>query len=370
MVYKHQIAIEKPTLLLDKDRATANIDRMVKKARDGGVRFRPHFKTHQSAEIGNWFRQRGITSITVSSVDMANYFAGYGWGDITVAFPVNLRQTKAINSLAERVNLNVLVESTFVAEQLSSCLLERVGVSLKIDCGYHRTGINWKDTEQVLEVARLINRLPNLELKGILTHSGHSYLADSREQVRKIYWTVYERMKAVQSQLANNGVEVEISVGDTPGCSLVEQFGEVDEVRPGNFIFYDLSQLRIGSCTKEQISVVLACPVVAIHPRRAEIVLYGGAIHLSKESIPGPSGQPIYGQIARLNSSGWRAIEEDSFVASLSQEHGIVHVNQNLLNKVRPGDVVAVVPVHSCLTANLMGRYVTLDGSVIDMLRL
>jgi D-serine deaminase-like pyridoxal phosphate-dependent protein len=369
MDYKHQMSIEKPTLLLDKDRAIANIDSMIKKARDNGVRFRPHFKTHQSAEIGNWFRQKEITSITVSSVDMANYFADYGWSDITVAFPVNLRQAKAINSLAERVCLNVLVESTFVAEQLSSCLLERVGALLKIDCGYHRTGINWKDRGQILDVAQLINRLPNLELKGILTHSGHSYLADSKEQVRKIYQTVYERMKTVQRQLANNGVDVEISVGDTPGCSLVEQFGEVDEVRPGNFIFYDLSQLRIGSCIQEQISVALACPVVAIHPERAEIVIYGGAIHLSKESIPGPSGQPIYGQIARLSDMGWGAIEVESSVTNLSQEHGIVHVNQKLLNEVWPGDIVAVIPVHSCLTANLMGRYHALDGSVIDMLR-
>ena len=132
MVREQIIAIEKPTLLLNKERAIANIDRMVEKAEASGVRFRPHFKTHQSAEIGNWFRKRGIKSITVSSVDMADYFASYGWNDITVAFSVNLRQAAAMNSLAGRVNLSVLIESTYVAQQLSSSLSKVVGVMLKI----------------------------------------------------------------------------------------------------------------------------------------------------------------------------------------------------------------------------------------------
>ncbi len=370
MVREQIIAIEKPTLLLNKERAIANIDRMVEKAEASGVRLRPHFKTHQSAEIGNWFRKRGIKSITVSSVDMADYFASYGWNDITVAFPVNLRQAAAMNSLAGRVNLSVLIESTYVAQQLSSSLSKAVGVMLKIDCGYHRTGINWKDANQILAAAQLIKQLPNLKLKGILTHAGHSYSAESREEVKQIYWLVHERMKAVQGQLADSGIEVEISVGDTPGCSLVEQFGDIDEVRPGNFIFYDLSQLSFGSCTEEQIAVALACPVVAVHPKRTQIVLYGGAIHLSKESMPGRNGHSIYGRIARLNDLGWGPIEEDSYVASLSQEHGVAHVSPELLDDVRPGDVVVIIPVHSCLTANLIGRYHVLDGSVIEMMRM
>jgi D-serine deaminase-like pyridoxal phosphate-dependent protein len=180
---------------------------------------------------------------------------------------------------------------------------------------------------------------------------------------------VHDRLKAVQGHLADSGIDVEISVGDTPGCSLVEQFGDVNEVRPGNFIFYDLSQLSFGSCTEEQIAVALACPVVAVHPQRAEIVLYGGAIHLSKESMPGPNDRPVYGRIARMSNYGWGAIDEDSYVTSLSQEHGVVHVGNDLLDKVRPGNVIAIIPVHSCLTANLIGRYHVMDGSIIEMMR-
>jgi len=74
--------IVKPTLLLDEQRAVQNIERMVEKAGKNGVLLRPHFKTHQSAEIGEWFRSRGVHAITVSSVDMAEYFIDHGWKDI------------------------------------------------------------------------------------------------------------------------------------------------------------------------------------------------------------------------------------------------------------------------------------------------
>ncbi|KPK99745.1 MAG: hypothetical protein AMJ91_06575, partial [candidate division Zixibacteria bacterium SM23_73_3] len=67
--------IVKPTLLLDKKRVMKNIEKMARKAKAAGVRFRSHFKTHQSGEIGNWFRDVGVEAITVSSLDMAQYFA-------------------------------------------------------------------------------------------------------------------------------------------------------------------------------------------------------------------------------------------------------------------------------------------------------
>ena len=81
--------IARPTLLLDKARALRNIARIAEKTRRDGVRFRPHFKTHQSAEIGEWIRAHGVEAICVSSVEMAAFFADHGWRDIAIAFPVN-----------------------------------------------------------------------------------------------------------------------------------------------------------------------------------------------------------------------------------------------------------------------------------------
>lgn len=72
------VEIQRPTLLLDKDKAIRNIEKMAGKARKSGVRFRPHCKTHHSAGVGEWFRDFGVDAITVSSLDMAACFADRG----------------------------------------------------------------------------------------------------------------------------------------------------------------------------------------------------------------------------------------------------------------------------------------------------
>src|SRR4051812_3608705 len=112
-------SITRPTLILDEERARRNIERMAEKARQSKVGFRPHFKTHQSGEIGDWFRECGVTSITVSSVAMAEYFQAAGWQDITIAFPVNWREIEAINRLAGQVHLGLILESVETVQFLS-----------------------------------------------------------------------------------------------------------------------------------------------------------------------------------------------------------------------------------------------------------
>ena len=133
--------IKKPTLLLNNEICQKNIQTMAARSVECHVIFRPHFKTHQSAAVGEWFREAGVSAITVSSVAMAQYFAMHGWKDITIAFPVNIREIEEINLLAPAINLNLLVESEETAIFLSKNLTSACGFFIKIDTGYHRTGI-------------------------------------------------------------------------------------------------------------------------------------------------------------------------------------------------------------------------------------
>ena len=133
--------IVRPTFVINPDRVRKNIEFMAEKARLAGVRFCPHFKTHQSAEIGNWFREFGVESITVSSVEMAEYFANEGWKKITIAFPVNLRELDKINELSKKIELALLAESSSVINHLNHQLKNKVDLWIKINTGYNRSGI-------------------------------------------------------------------------------------------------------------------------------------------------------------------------------------------------------------------------------------
>lgn len=125
---------------------------MAEKARRNNVILRPHFKTHQSHEIGRWFRDEGTEKITVSSLSMAQYFAGDGWNDILVAFPVNILEIETINQLAKDVRLSLLVESADVVRFLQDNLRHLVNLYIKIDSGLHRTGVSWDDHQAISDI--------------------------------------------------------------------------------------------------------------------------------------------------------------------------------------------------------------------------
>ncbi len=357
----------RPTLLLDRNRCLNNIKRMAEKAHSNGVRFRPHFKTHQSAEIGAWFRPFGVEAITVSSVDMAGYFAKNGWQDITIAFPVNWRQLQEIRALARQVHLGLLVDSLESARFLAQNLTEPADIWIEADAGQHRSGIPSDQIEVFCQVAEAASTAKNIFVRGILAHAGQTYHAASLEEIGQIYTQSVENLSRIRDALIASGLaDAEISWGDTPSCSMLQDLSSVDEIRPGNFVFYDITQLHLGVCREDDLAVALACPVVS-KPGGDQLVVYGGAVHLSKEALV-VDGQPSYGDIAFVADKGWGSHLPGAKMVSLSQEHGVGKLLSKDIARINLGDVIAVLPIHSCLTVDLMPAYLTLDGEWISMM--
>jgi len=162
-------------------------------------------------------------------------------------------------------------------------------------------------------------------------------------------------------------MKLEISAGDTPGCTLCADLGPVDELRPGNFIFFDAMMHDLGVCAWEDVAVAVACPIVALHPARSEAVIYGGSIHLSKELIEA-DGRGFYGYAAFPSAHGWQPADAHSQVVSLSQEHGIVRLAPRDFERLQIGDLLYVLPVHSCLVVDALKNYRCLDGRQIETL--
>ena len=362
------IEIIKPTLLLDKQKCIGNIDRIVNKANRSKVKLRPHFKTHQSIEIGKWFRERGVQSCTVSSFEMAAYFANDNWEDITVAFPLNYLQADIINNLAQKIKLNVLLTVPDVLPELLKKLKYGIGVFIEVDTGYHRTGIDPSDTKTLDKIIEEVESSSLTTLEGFLSHAGHTYKCREKSEVEAIHHHEVKLMNELRDKYKTQFPELKLSVGDTPSASMLESFSGVDEIRVGNLVFYDLVQQRVGSCTMDQIAVAMACPVVASNPHRNEIIIYGGGVHFSKDGLTLPGGEVSYGTVVRLNQEGWELPPTSMFVKSLSQEHGIIHAPSKMAETIKPGDVLGILPVHACLTADAMGGYVTLAGEKIERL--
>ena len=350
--------IVRPTLLIREKQARENIRHMSSKARSSGIIFRPHFKTHQSAQIGEWFRSEGVEQITVSSLPMADYFARHGWKDITVAFPVNIREKKLIRKLARQIRLQLLVESEETIDFLAKNIKVPLKLWIKVDVGYHRSGLSWDDDNSLLKLARHIRKTQHVP-EGLLTHAGHSYHVRGKTRLLEIYHESVQKLNHARDVLLSGGIApLKISYGDTPTCSVAEEFHGIDEIRPGNFVFYDVMQLQIGSCTEAEIACAMVCPVVAKYPERQELLIHGGAVHLSKEFILDEKEQKVFGYIAPWNGNSWGPIIPGCRVSALSQEHGIIKASLALLTDIKVGDLLAILPVHSCLAMDLMDDFV------------
>lgn len=358
----------RPTAIIDMDIAKSNLNRMHQKALDNQLSFRPHFKTHQSTVVGKLFQDAGIKKITVSSVMMAEYFASAGWDDITIAFPVNIREIDRINALAGCVELGLLVESEEVVCFLAQHIRHSIKLFIKGDAGYGRTGIEVENLAMMERLIQHTNSHKFLSFAGWLVHNGHTYHAKTKSEILSIHQCSQKKLMALYRWKQKHYPETIISLGDTPALSVSDSFQSIDELRPGNFIYHDVMQLVLGSCNAEQMAMSVACPVVAKHADRNEVVIYGGGVHLSKESIT-VGQQKIYGYIGRYTTSGWDLHSTTNYVRSLSQEHGIVKVEPELMDQINIGDLLAVFPVHSCMIPSLLGESYSTRGETISVMR-
>lgn len=360
-----ELGVEKPTVLIDEEKVKTNISRMKNRADQSKVIFRPHFKTHQSIEVGEIFRNFGIKTITVSSLEMANYFAEAGWTDITVAVPANPLEIIEIKKLSQKINLSILVDHPDTITLLKSQLHTQVKVFIKIDTGYGRAGVPVSSFETIEKMVRDISNSEYLFFQGLLTHAGNTYTTGTHSEIREIFQNSIIDLNQIKQRLKTNGFDnCLLSVGDTPACSIMDEFNAVDEVRPGNFSFYDLVQENLGVCSPDDIAVTVACPVIGKYSERKEIVIYGGAIHFSKDVLR-VNDKTIFGYLAPWKNNKWQGIDKDTYIYSLSQEHGKIKLPEHLFQEIQIGDILTFYPVHSCLTAHAHRYYLSLSGKKV-----
>ncbi|MDA3880943.1 MAG: alanine racemase [Prolixibacteraceae bacterium] len=360
--------IVRPTLVLNKTACLQNIELMAEKAKRHKLRFRPHFKTHQSIEIGRWFRNYDVEHITVSSVQMATYFASDGWQDITIAFPFNTHEINDLNKISANTKINIVVDNPKTIELIHNKIQHPLDVYIKVSTGYNRVGIASSSYSQIEKLLGAISEEPKLNFKGFISHAGHAYETTSRNEIQNVHFDAVLKLNRLKNYFIRRYPNLELSVGDTPSCSISEYFKGIDEIRPGNFIFNDLVQNNLGVCNIDDIAVRMHCPVISKQQDRNEVIIYGGAVHFSKDHIQNIDGKALYGRIILNTGDEKKLLNPKNYLIRLSQEHGIIRLTNKIFNKVEIGDIIEIIPAHSCLTASCMRGYITHKGEHIEMM--
>ena len=347
-------ALPTPALLLDLDLLEGNLRGMSRRVERLGVALRPHIKTHKCVEIAEMQRQWGIAGLTVSTLYEAEVFADHGFDDLTWAFPLILCRLPEAVALAQRARLGFLIDSDRAFEALAD--LSDPGrplhVWIKVDCGYHRAGVDPR-AESTLRLAAKIAAGDALCFDGILSHSGDAYHGKCGDEIAAIA----EQERAIMVELANrlrsSGIEVRnVSVGSTPAMTHVHSLEGATEARPGNYALFDYTQHVLGSCSVEECACTVLASVVSSHADHC--VIDAGALALSKDPGPKHVEVPSMGRVFRDPSSN--VLDPNLRVVSVSQEHGIVNCALAVGTKLR------ILPNHACLTVACFDEYQVVRG--------
>jgi len=360
--------LKTPGLVLDITKVKRNAETMSRRVKQFGADLRPHIKTHKCIEVARIQTEGHSGAVTVSTLAEARAFAANGFTKITYAVPIESGKFNEAIAISRDCELSLLTDDADVPRQLNDAAKQanvRLNLFLKVDCGYHRCGIEPTNPEAT-EIPRRISDASNLRFAGILTHAGHSYNCQTKPELLALARHERDVMADFGEALRKEVGQVPIvSIGSTPTITSVDHLDGIDEVRPGNYIFFDAFQATLGSCTFDDCALTVLASVVHRAKGagdRRKVIIDAGAIALSKDRGPlGLNPDCGYGRVLDLEGK-----DLDLTVSEMSQEHGVmIAKDENTFDRLKVGSRVRVLANHSCLTAAQHSHYNVLEGEQI-----
>jgi D-serine deaminase-like pyridoxal phosphate-dependent protein len=346
-----------PALVVDRDALVVNITAMAARARDARVALWPHAKTHKCAPIAGLQRDHGAAGITVATLTEAEYFVAEGFTEVLLAYPPvgNWRLDRLIG-LAQRARVRVVLDDVAVlAALIAACRSAQVVIPFlwEVDSGAGRLGT--APGEATAAAIARGPRAPECPFGGLMTFGGHAYGARDDAELDQAAADERTALRVSAEALTAIGMPCPArSAGTTPTAHRLRPGTEITEMRPGNYVFYDATQVALGLVEPERCALsVLATVIGRPDPRR--VILDAGSKALAAERLT-----------TRTDGFGLVSGHPGLTVERLYEQHAIVTSAQP--SGLRVGERVRIVPNHACAAANLHRHALVVRGEdVVDV---
>ncbi len=267
--------------------------------RDHGKQLRPHAKTHKSPMVARQQVEAGAVGICCAKLGEAEVFAEAGIDDIRLPYPVHPSNAARVLALLDKVRLSIIVDHPDVAAAWSDELVRAgrtLDVLVKVDVGFHRCGVDPLGPGAVALV-RQVASSAGLRFRGLLSHAGQAYHAQSEQELAAIARAEAELLQTVAGAAARDGISIdEVSVGATPSARYSWAIDGITEMRPGNYVYFDRTQVALGSARIEDCALSVVARVVS-KPAPDRIILDCGSKTLTNDAARGFSPMPGYGAV-------------------------------------------------------------------------
>ncbi len=352
-----------PALVLDRARLARNTAAMTRRAKELGVRLRPHLKTAKSAEVAKLAVAGNFGGITVATLREAEYFLENGMTDITYAVPIVPSKLDRAAALVDRgADLKVVTDNPDIARSIAAHG-SPLKVLIEIDSGDHRTGLP-PGAPEILEIAGILHGAATVKLEGVLTHAGHSYSCRDPDAMAAVAEEERSGVVGAADSIREAGFECPtVSTGSTPCVIFSRDVTGVTEVRPGVYMVGDLYQAGLGTRDVDEIAVTVLASVITHRRRENQLYIDAGGLALSKDRATAAfegDADCWYGLVCDVLTA---APIPGLRVQSVHQEHGLVTADGPLpFDRLPVGSMVRVLPNHVCMTAAAYDAYNVIDS--------
>jgi D-serine deaminase-like pyridoxal phosphate-dependent protein len=354
--------LQTPCWLVDPDQLQANIDRFQAIANEHGKQLWPMIKTHKSTVIARLQKTAGAQGFLTGTLQESQVLLEQDLGPVMYAYPVageaNLKRALEIGRMG-RLILSVDGEAN--ARQLSdvwqrfakdvpNCPLQEV--LMIIDSGLHRFGVQ---PERAGALGQIIDQLPGLQLIGIGTHPGQVYGAGNPSEARQAAKDAAAAMKAAYDNLKAAGFVIAlVATGSTPTFMADSEDDLINTLRPGNYVFFDQTQVQLMEIPERQCALTVLATVVA-NPSEDLLMIDAGSKCLALDKgAHGTSAAADYGRIIG---------HPELSLFSLSEEVGRIRIDG--YTDVKVGDQLRIIPNHTCPVANLADRLLLVRENLV-----
>jgi len=324
-------ALDTPCVLIDLDRADANLRRAQDYADQHGVHLRPHIKTHKLPSFALRQVELGAIGITCQKLGEAEVMADAGIEDIFL--PYNLIGEEKLHRLARlaaRVKLAVTADSEFVVAGYGRTFAqsaEPLTVLVECDTGAGRCGV--QTPEDAVALARIIAATPGLVFGGLMTYPAAGGYKETRA------W-----LQAAITALEAAGLPARIiSTGGTPDIWHAHEAEIATEYRPGTYIYLDRSLIARGDVGTFDDCALTVLATVVSRPTADRAIIDAGSKALTSDLL----GMTGYGYVVGY---------PEAVIYGLSEEHGNIDFSASA-RKPAVGERLRIVPNHACPVSNL-----------------
>ncbi|MHC1550780.1 D-TA family PLP-dependent enzyme [Phyllobacterium sp. K27] len=334
--------IDTPAVLIDADRAEANLQKFQTYADNHSLTVRPHIKTHKLPRFAKRAVELGAIGITCQKLGEAEVMADAGLRDIFVPYNIiGKAKLERLAKLNERITVSVTADNETAIRGYAEAFAGRdkpLTVLVECDTGMGRCGV--QSPQEAVVLAKLIDASKGLTFAGFMT-----YPKTGAVEATEAFLAEAETL-AIAAGLDPRT----ISNGGSPDMWRAHEVKSATEHRPGTYIYMDRFQVAKGAGTWDDCALTVLATVVSC-PTENRAIVDAGSKALSSDTF----GMEGFGRVVEY---------PDAVISSLSEEHGTIDLS-SCKKKPKVGERIRIIPNHACVVSNLFDSVVLISGDTV-----